>query len=131
MSDSPDFRLETSELRAEDEFAELGPEDLEYYVDYRGTFHKVPLCPDEESLAAGGAAGAVVGGPADGGDAGDAPVASSRHARGLRVIHEKVFRVARTGAIPIVLGGDHSITYPSAAALARHGLAGAVRGGPL
>ena len=162
MSDSPDFRLETSELRAEDEFAELGPEDLEYYVDYRGTFHKVPLCSDEESLAASGADVAIVGAPLDDGtsgrpgarfgpmairaaptafgtleawsiqldvepfrvlnvvDAGDAPVASSRHARGLRVIHEKVFRVARTGAIPIVLGGDHSITYPSAAAVARH-----------
>ena len=162
MSDSPDFRLETSELRAEDEFAELGPEDLEYYVDYRGTFHKVPHCPDEESLAASGADVAIVGAPLDDGtsgrpgarfgpmairasptafgtleawsiqldvepfrvlnvvDAGDAPVASSRHARGLRVIHEKVFRVARTGAIPIVLGGDHSITYPSAAAVARH-----------
>jgi agmatinase len=35
------------------------------------------------------------------------------------VIHEKVRRVARAGAIPIVLGGDHSITYPSAAAVAR------------
>jgi agmatinase len=28
--------------------------------------------------------------------------------------------VARTGAVPVVLGGDHSITYPSAAAVARH-----------
>jgi agmatinase len=36
------------------------------------------------------------------------------------VIHEKVFRVASSGAMPIVLGGDHSITYPSAAAVARH-----------
>jgi agmatinase len=53
-------------------------------------------------------------------DAGDAPVVPSRLARGLRVIHEKVWRVARTGVIPIVLGGDHSITYPSAAAVARH-----------
>ena len=53
-------------------------------------------------------------------DAGDAPVVPSRLARGLRVIHEKVFRVAGTGAVPIVLGGDHSITYPSAAAVARH-----------
>ena len=35
------------------------------------------------------------------------------------MIHEKVWRVARTGAIPIVLGGDHSVTYPSAAAVAR------------
>jgi agmatinase len=53
-------------------------------------------------------------------DAGDAPVVPSRLARAHRVIHEKVLRVARTGAIPIVLGGDHSITYPSAAAVARH-----------
>ncbi|MGZ8600588.1 MAG: agmatinase, partial [Actinomycetota bacterium] len=53
-------------------------------------------------------------------DAGDAPVVPSRLARGLRVVHEKVWRVAKTGAIPIVLGGDHSVTYPSAAAVARH-----------
>ena len=53
-------------------------------------------------------------------DAGDAPVVPSRLARGLRVVHEKVWRVAKAGAIPIVLGGDHSVTYPSAAAVARH-----------
>jgi agmatinase len=53
-------------------------------------------------------------------DAGDAPIVPARLARGLRVIHEKVWRVARTGAMPIVLGGDHSITFPSAAAVARH-----------
>jgi agmatinase len=52
-------------------------------------------------------------------DAGDAPVVPGRPERSLRVIHEKVRRVARAGAIPIVLGGDHSITYPSAAAIAR------------
>ena len=52
-------------------------------------------------------------------DAGDAPVVPARLDRGLRVIHEKVFRVASSGAIPIVLGGDHSITYPSAAAVSR------------
>jgi agmatinase len=52
-------------------------------------------------------------------DAGDAPVVASRFERALRVVHEKVWRVARTGAIPIVLGGDHSITYPSCAAVAR------------
>jgi agmatinase len=162
MSGPPDFRLERSELRADDELGEFGPGDLEYYVDHRGTFAKLPLCPDEESLAASGADVAIVGAPTDDGtsgrpgarfgpmairaaptafgtleawsiqldvepfraltvvDAGDAPVVSSRHARALRVIHEKVFRVARTGAIPIVLGGDHSITYPSAAAVARH-----------
>jgi agmatinase len=52
-------------------------------------------------------------------DAGDAPIVPSRLERGHRVIHEKVLRVARTNAIPIVLGGDHSITYPSCAAVAR------------
>ena len=53
-------------------------------------------------------------------DAGDAPVVPARLDRGLRVIHEKVLRVARSGAVPIVLGGDHSITYPSAAAVSRY-----------
>ena len=53
-------------------------------------------------------------------DAGDAPVVPTRFERGLRVIHEKVFRVASAGPIPIVLGGDHSITYPSVAGVARH-----------
>ena len=52
-------------------------------------------------------------------DAGDAPIVPGRPERSLRVIHEKVRRVARAGAVPIVLGGDHSITYPSAAAVAR------------
>jgi agmatinase len=54
-------------------------------------------------------------------DAGDAPIVPTRFERALRVIHEKVFRVASAGPVPIVLGGDHSITYPSAAAVARHG----------
>lgn len=160
MSQPPDFRLERSELRSEDEFAEYPYEDLEYYVDARGSFDKLPFCPDDESLAASGADVAIVGAPLDDGtsgrpgarfgprairmapttwgadawsiqlevepyarlkvvDAGDAPVVASRHARGLRVIHEKVFRVAGAGAIPVVLGGDHSISYPSVAAVAR------------
>ncbi len=50
-------------------------------------------------------------------DAGDAPVVPSRLERAHRVIREKVRRVAEAGAIPIVLGGDHSITYPSVAAV--------------
>ena len=161
MNGPPDFRIEQSELRAEDEFAEFDPDDVEYYVGVRGTFDKLPFVPDEEALKTGRADVAIVGAPLDDGtsgrpgarfgprairsapttwgsdawsiqlgiepyahlrvvDAGDAPVAPSRHARGLRVIHEKVFRVARTGAVPLVLGGDHSITYPSAAAVARH-----------
>ena len=38
--------------------------------------------------------------------------------RGHAMIYRKVAEVARTGAIPIVLGGDHSITWPSATAIA-------------
>lgn len=50
-------------------------------------------------------------------DAGDAPVVPARPERGHRVIREKVLRIARAGAIPFILGGDHSITYPSASAV--------------
>jgi agmatinase len=53
-------------------------------------------------------------------DTGDAPIVPTRFERAHRVIHEKVFRVASAGPVPIVLGGDHSVTYPSAAAVARH-----------
>ena len=34
------------------------------------------------------------------------------------MIYRKVLEVASSGAIPIVLGGDHSITWPSATAIA-------------
>ena len=47
-------------------------------------------------------------------DAGDAPVTPMDIERGHLVIERKVQEVARSGAIPIILGGDHSITYPSA-----------------
>ena len=162
MADERDFRLEHSELRAEDEFAEFATIDLPYYSDWHGSFEKLPWATDEESLRVAGADVAIVGAPFDEGvssrpgarfgprairmapttwstadawsiqlevepyaqltvvDTGDAPVVPTRPERALRVIHEKVHRVARTGAIPIVLGGDHSITYPSAAAVARH-----------
>ena len=40
------------------------------------------------------------------------------------MVYRKVLDVARTGAVPIVFGGDHSITWPSASAVAeaRHPL---------
>jgi agmatinase len=38
--------------------------------------------------------------------------------RAHAMIYRKVREVAATGAIPIVLGGDHSITWPSATAIA-------------
>ena len=52
-------------------------------------------------------------------DAGDAPVTPMNIERGHAVIERKVTEVGRSGAIPIVLGGDHSITFPSATAVAR------------
>jgi len=51
-------------------------------------------------------------------DAGDANVIPNWTERGHALIHRKVREVAATGAIPIVLGGDHSITWPSASAIA-------------
>jgi len=52
-------------------------------------------------------------------DAGDAPVTPMDIERAHAVIERKVFDVASSGAVPIVLGGDHSITFPSASAVAR------------
>ncbi len=51
-------------------------------------------------------------------DAGDANIIPAWIERGHALIYRKVLEVARTGAIPIVLGGDHSITWPSATAIA-------------
>jgi agmatinase len=51
-------------------------------------------------------------------DAGDAPVVPANPLRAHEVIRRKVLAVATTGAIPIVLGGDHSVTYPAASAVA-------------
>lgn len=51
-------------------------------------------------------------------DAGDAPVVPANIERGHEVIRRKVLEVASAGTIPIVLGGDHSITFPSASAVA-------------
>ena len=51
-------------------------------------------------------------------DAGDANIVPSWIERAHALIYRKVREVAATGAIPIVLGGDHSITWPSATAVA-------------
>ena len=51
-------------------------------------------------------------------DAGDANVIPAWIERAHALIYRKVHDVAATGAIPIVLGGDHSITWPSATAVA-------------
>ena len=46
-------------------------------------------------------------------DAGDANIVPSWIERGHAMIYRKVREVAGTGAIPIILGGDHSITWPA------------------
>jgi agmatinase len=51
-------------------------------------------------------------------DAGDANIIPAWIDRAHALIYRKVREVAETGAIPIVLGGDHSITWPSATAVA-------------
>ncbi len=51
-------------------------------------------------------------------DAGDANITPSWIERAHAMIYRKVFEVADAGAIPIVLGGDHSITWPAATAIA-------------
>jgi agmatinase len=51
-------------------------------------------------------------------DAGDANVVPAMPDRSHAMIFRKVHEVASAGAIPIVLGGDHSITWPSATAVA-------------
>jgi agmatinase len=51
-------------------------------------------------------------------DAGDAPIVPMDVERGHAVIERKVAEVMASGAIPIILGGDHSITFPSATAVA-------------
>jgi agmatinase len=51
-------------------------------------------------------------------DAGDANIVPAWIERAHAFVYRKVREVAETGAIPIVLGGDHSITWPSATAIA-------------
>jgi agmatinase len=52
-------------------------------------------------------------------DAGDANVVPAWLERGHAVIFQKVAEVAASGAVPIIFGGDHSITWPSASAVAQ------------
>ena len=52
-------------------------------------------------------------------DAGDANVIPASLDRGHAMIFRKVLEIAGTGAIPVILGGDHSITWPAASAIAQ------------
>lgn len=52
-------------------------------------------------------------------DAGDVPVVPGYIDLSLEAIEQRVHTVAAAGAIPVVLGGDHTITLPDAGGVAR------------
>lgn len=55
-------------------------------------------------------------------DAGDVEMYSGDVERSIAALEEAVFRVASSGAVPLVLGGDHTIALPDATGVARqHG----------
>ena len=52
-------------------------------------------------------------------DAGDVEMYAGEAARSIKALEDAVFAVADAGAIPIVLGGDHTIAWPDATGVAR------------
>jgi len=53
-------------------------------------------------------------------DAGDVEMPSGQTEESLHRLEDAVHAVAATGAIPVILGGDHTITFPDATGIARH-----------
>jgi agmatinase len=53
-------------------------------------------------------------------DAGDVEMYSGDAERSVRDLQQAVYAVTSTGAIPVILGGDHTITWPDAAGIAQH-----------
>jgi agmatinase len=53
-------------------------------------------------------------------DAGDVEMFSGDAARSVRDLQHAVYTVTSTGAVPLVLGGDHTIAWPDAAGVAQH-----------
>src|SRR5258707_7110683 len=53
-------------------------------------------------------------------DAGDIEMPSGDTELSLRRLEEAVQKAAEAGAIPVILGGDHTITFPDATGVARH-----------
>src|SRR6476659_887136 len=53
-------------------------------------------------------------------DAGDVEMYAGDAVRSVRDLQAAVATVARAGAIPLVLGGDHTIAWPDAAGVAEH-----------
>jgi agmatinase len=59
-------------------------------------------------------------------DAGDVEMYSGDAVRSVRDLQEAVHAITATGAVPLVLGGDHTIAWPDAAGVAQHLGAGRV-----
>src|SRR5215469_362510 len=53
-------------------------------------------------------------------DAGDVELFSGDAARSVRDLQQAVYTVTAAGAMPLILGGDHTITWPDAAGVAQH-----------
>ena len=53
-------------------------------------------------------------------DAGDVEMPSGQMEVSLHRLEDAVASVAAAGAIPVILGGDHTITFPDATGVARH-----------
>jgi agmatinase len=53
-------------------------------------------------------------------DAGDVELFSGDAERSVRDLQAAVYGIARTGAIPLILGGDHTIAWPDVAGVAQH-----------
>jgi len=51
-------------------------------------------------------------------DYGDIAIDNNSTERSMKHVREKVREIAATGAIPIIIGGDHSLEYPNVAAMA-------------
>ena len=53
-------------------------------------------------------------------DAGDVELFSGDAARSVKDLQEAVYTVTSNGALPLILGGDHTIAWPDAAGVAQH-----------
>ncbi|GAA2545732.1 agmatinase [Pseudonocardia hydrocarbonoxydans] len=53
-------------------------------------------------------------------DAGDVEMFSGDAERSVRDLQAAVYAIAAAGAVPLVLGGDHTIAWPDAAGVAQH-----------
>lgn len=53
-------------------------------------------------------------------DCGDAPIAVGSAERTHEYVEEEILKILQAGAIPVSIGGDHSLPIPGARALSRH-----------